>query len=90
MHLIDIYTSEEPDTGQKERCQLTASLFFQYFKPMTGEIMGGDWQNSLRFRCCYATNPDNMMNNWNKAVPSLRKVREEQQSCTLILAGFAK
>lgn len=92
LHLIDIYTSEEPSPDSIKRSRLASEVFFQYFRPMTDEIIGqnGNWDEALRFHCRYATNPDNIMNTWNKLVLMLRKVREEQQSCTLILAGFAK
>lgn len=92
MHLIDIYIAESPAAATIERCRATGELFFKHFCPMTDEIIGrsGTWEDALRFRTCYATNPDNAMQRWNKSVPKLREVRETHQSCTLLIAGLAK
>lgn len=92
LHMIDIYVSEEPSLASMKRHQSIGDLFFSYFQPLTpSEVMGrnGNWADALRFHCRYATNPDNAMNYWNKIAPQLRNIREEQQSCTLILAGLA-
>jgi hypothetical protein len=92
LHMIDIYVAEETSPTLIERCQRISDLFFQHFNPLPGEVMGrnGDWAEALRFRCCYATNPDNVMNSWNQLVPELCEERENKQCCTLILAGWAK
>jgi hypothetical protein len=41
----------------------------------------------LRFSCAYASNPDNVLNCWNKTAPSLSSLRAEAQSVSLIFAG---
>ena len=92
-HLIDIYTAEEPGPASMERYRWIHDIFFQHFSPLSSEIIdlqGEDWAKALRFRCCYASNPDNAMYGWNKLRPQLKEVRETHQCCSLILAGWAK
>jgi hypothetical protein len=86
IHLIDIYCAETASESNMGRYREIKRTFFKYFKPLTQEIIDG---SALRFHCSYATNPDNVMNSWNKAVPSLRNIRETQQSCSILLAGTA-
>lgn len=41
----------------------------------------------IRFSCSYASNPDNVLNRWNKTAPSLAALRAEAQSVSLIFAA---
>lgn len=83
LHLIDVYCDEKP-TLQARMTQLT-DLFFKHFSPLEQNMLS---PNEVKFSCNYATNPDNIMNQWNKVSPALQSVRELQQGCSLILGGI--
>lgn len=83
LHLIDVYCDEKP-TLQTRMTQLT-DLFFTYFSPLEQDMLS---PREVKFSCNYATNPDNVMHQWNKVSPALQSVRELQQGCSLILGGI--
>ncbi|MCR6644465.1 MAG: class I SAM-dependent methyltransferase [Terricaulis sp.] len=83
MHLIDLYVETDPsqNAAVNQRLELYRKAFSLGFEPL-GEILppGG-----IAFDCRYASNPDNMMNRWNKSAPGLREKRLRSQACTLIM-----
>lgn len=84
MHLIDLYVESDPagNSYENERLEFYRQAFGAKFTPFINDILppGG-----IAFDCSFATNPDNMMNRWNKSAPGLREKRARSQACTLIL-----
>jgi SAM-dependent methyltransferase len=87
VHLIDMYIGDYP---QNENKYLKSYLgaFNELFDPLSQIELSSP--RDLVFSCEFATNPDNIMNEWNNMVPQLKHIRESQQSCSLILAGICK
>lgn len=83
MHLIDLYVEDDAAANAKanHRLELYRNAFSMGFEPMGPLLAPG----GIQFSCSYATNPDNMMNRWNKSVPELRDKRARAQACSLIL-----
>lgn len=83
MHLIDLYVENDAPANAvaNRRLELYRGAFDIGFEPL-GEMLPA---GGVRFDCSYATNPDNMMNRWNKSVPELREKRARSQACSLIL-----
>jgi hypothetical protein len=84
MHLIDLYVEDDPaaNEGENERLELYRAAFDAGFQSIDGPVMP---PGSIGFHCSYATNPDNMMNRWNRSAPSLRPKRLRSQACSLVL-----
>lgn len=84
MHLIDLYVESDPagNAAMNDRLELYRRAFELGFERISDEELppGG-----VAFDCSYATNPDNMMNRWNKSAPGLRDKRLRAQACSLIL-----
>lgn len=84
MHLIDLYVEDDSSANayENERLELYRRAFSAGFEPMGADILppGG-----IAFSCAWATNPDNMMNRWNKSAPGLRHKRLRAQACSLVL-----
>lgn len=89
IHLIDVYL--ESPGGNNAAARTRTALYAQAFGPglfrPAGpvDVTGGE---EVAFRADMATNPDDMMNRWNRGVPQLRAKREVAQSCTLIMHGI--
>lgn len=83
MHLIDLYVEDDASANEvaNRRLELYRAAFDMGFEQL-GEMLPA---GGVRFECRYATNPDNMMNRWNKSVPELREKRARSQACSLIL-----
>ena len=88
LHLIDMYLegADGDNAAARERCRHYSSVFsdgvFEARGPVA--VTGGE---EVVFRTEFASNPDNVMNRWNRSVPQLRAKRERAQSCTLIMHG---
>lgn len=84
MHLIDLYVESDAaeNVQSNARLELYRRAFALGFSPINDEILppGG-----VRFDTSHASNPDNMMNRWNRSVPSLREKRARAQAVSLIL-----
>jgi SAM-dependent methyltransferase len=85
LHLIDIYIDDAGArrANTKARMQAYHAPFETWLEP-TGKVMA---VAEARFSCAFATNPDPVMAQWNKLSPGLRSVREQSQSCVLLLEG---
>ncbi len=83
MHLIDLYVENDAPANavSNRRLELYRKAFEVGFEPLGAQLPPG----GVAFDCSYATNPDNMMNRWNKSVPELREKRARSQACSLIL-----
>lgn len=85
LHLIDIPCGDsEPTEWNLKINSIIKAEFFKHFTPLSTEIIAPE---DFHFSCAYATNPDNVMNQWNKLDPSARKLFETSQICTLFIAG---
>jgi hypothetical protein len=84
MHLIDLYVETDPsgNVDENARLELYRNVFNTGFEPLGPMILP---EGGIAFDCSYATNPDNMMNRWNRSVPQLRSKRARSQACSLIL-----
>lgn len=87
LHLIDVYlTDGPPPKPLEERLNAYRIAFDQgYFTPADpAQVLNPP---DTRFSCAFATNPDNVMQNWNRLAPSLRMKREKSQCCSLVMLG---
>lgn len=88
IHLIDAYL-EDTELANRSISQriLTYRSFLDdnLFIPLEPPIVKKELD--VKFSTSFATNPDNMMEQWNKSVPQLKTMRENAQSVTLIMAG---
>jgi SAM-dependent methyltransferase len=84
IHLIDVYLE---DSGGDNA--LTARRVLRYGSCIDGGLFEYvsppriRTEQDVAFSTSYATNPDNMMAQWNRSAPNLREKRERAQSCTL-------
>ncbi|MDD5198563.1 MAG: methyltransferase domain-containing protein [Terrimicrobiaceae bacterium] len=85
-HLIDSYLGDTPGfpKGTPKRLAIyrsaLASESFEPFDP--AQVLE---EREPLFRTAYATNPDNVMQEWNRISPELRERRERTQSCSLLM-----
>lgn len=88
IHLIDVYIEDAVENNENafRRLLLYGSfLDMKHFAPIKQpEIMT---EKDVKFSTSFATNPDNMMHEWNKCAPQLRDKRERAQSCTVVMVG---
>jgi|SanBayMetagenome_1026888.scaffolds.fasta_scaffold01338_4 hypothetical protein len=90
IHLIDVYLEDSLIINQnslggiieKYRSVFSEGLFLS---PDPNSII---CKKDLEFSTQFATNPDNIMNSWNKIAPSLKDKRIKSQSCSLLMVGF--
>ncbi len=88
LHLIDVYTegTDRANTALWMRMQ-------GYLKPFNDGIFAplGTVElqslSDMAFKTTFATNPDNVMRDWNKSAPTLVEKRKAAQSCTVEMAG---
>nr|VFJ43162.1 MAG: Methyltransferase domain-containing protein [Candidatus Kentron sp. DK] len=87
IHLIDVYLEDAMgDNKYASRRVLTYGSFFNdIFLPLEPSIILTE--KDVVFSTSFATNPDNMMERWNRSVPKLRNKRERAQSCSLLMVG---
>lgn len=84
-HMIDTYlcAPEADNSEAAERFGLYRSAFDIGFKPANlDEVISED---QVSFHPSHATNPDLIMNHWNKMAPSLRPLRSIAQGCSFIM-----
>ena len=88
LHLIDVYLRDT--SSQNMNAADRISHYARWFEHNqcaalhTEHILLPD---DIRFLCSYASNPDNVLNRWNKTAPSLAALRAEAQSVSLIFAA---
>lgn len=79
-HAVDLYLQDDPFEYSSQRVRLYLDLAEQDgLRFLEKPCIGPD----IRFRCCYATNPDLGIFGWNNAVPSLTELRLNAQSVSL-------
>lgn len=87
VHLIDAYIGD----GGNEHLSSCIRAYEAPFLDGRFESVSPSWVASslepLRFSTAYATNPDNVMHQWNRVAPAMRARRETSQSATLVWAG---
>lgn len=87
VHLIDVYLNDDSHSDEALYSRLA-----EYVRPLHGEFSPENAAHLLdpsnvTFSCSFATNPDNVMAMWNRAVPALRKQRERSQVVALLWVG---
>lgn len=91
IHLIDVYLEDSLKVNQDalaDKIKKYKSCFFEGLFVSTNEKGQIISENDLCFSTRFATNPDNIMNSWNKLVPALRNKRIKSQSCSLLMVGL--
>lgn len=88
IHLIDVYL--EDATGDNRYaysriCSYSSCFNSKLFTPLSEPII--KTEKDVCFSTSFATNPDNLMKEWNRLVPGLKNKREISQSCTLVMIG---
>jgi SAM-dependent methyltransferase len=88
VHLIDLYleNADGDNARPRERCAGYVEAFREGLFQACGPMEIGP-PETVVFRTDLVTNPDDMMNRWNRSVPQLRDKRERAQSCTLLMVG---
>ncbi len=92
-HAIDVYLTEEDFMHDERpwfrralgRVKFYLSLFEGKFEPL--EKPRVKFRDQLRFKPIYATNPDNIMYEWNRRQPLLKEVRKNAQLVTLLFGA---
>jgi len=88
IHLIDVYLEDaEGNNINVARRILNYGSFLdnKLFAPTENPEI--TTESDIKFLSSLISNPDNMMELWNRAVPTLRKKRERAQCCTLLMIG---
>ena len=89
IHLIDLYVEDNDSNNEGARDRVR--LYNKFFENSAIESVGSRIDvNDVKFSCSYATNPDDVLNSWNRLVPNLKHKRECSQSCSLILMATKK
>jgi SAM-dependent methyltransferase len=89
VHCIDTYLGVDPDINEEPKARFRAyrRVFetgaFTPFDP--AQVMD---ESEVCFHPRMASNPDNIMNEWNHAAPALRHIREKAQACSFIMDGI--
>ena len=90
IHLIDVYLEDSLKANQDSLAEKLRKYKYPFQENMFRSLNLEDIiisEDNLCFSTEFATNPDNMMNNWNKSAPSLKNKRTKSQSCSLLMAG---
>jgi SAM-dependent methyltransferase len=84
IHAIDLYVEDEPAAYHVQRFDAYRSWVTssEGVRPV-GQIYRGP----CRFTCDLATNPDDVMYAWGRAVPQLIELRQAAQLVSLLVAG---
>jgi len=88
IHLIDVYLEDAAgDNSNVSRrvCNYGSFLNSKLFLPLEQPTITAE--KDVYFLTSFATNPDNMMEEWNRLVPQLKNKRQISQSCTLLMVG---
>ena len=89
IHLIDAYIEEDDNTYLVGRTKKYKSVFENGLFEAQGDLDIIE-NNKIHFKCDYASNPDSMMQVWNKSAPHLREKREKSQSVTILQLAVKK
>ena len=88
IHLIDVYLEDSAELNESDVRRvmkygsfLNTNLFSPLKQP---EILT---EKDVKFSTSFATNPDNMMEEWNRTNPKRKNERERAQSCALLMVG---
>lgn len=89
IHLIDIYLEDSLEENTKfilPKLRRYESIFSEglFVSPDPQSIIT---EKDLKFSAEFATNPDDIMNKWNKFSPKLRDKRSKSQNCSLIMVA---
>lgn len=84
IHCVDFYLPTDKNKfdlndQNKRRYEMYFSHFSDFKKYKYHDLV----KENLIFDTCYVSNPDHIMQDWNKSAPSLREARELSQSCSL-------
>ena len=87
IHLIDVYLEDSFEENAKSilpKLREYRSIFSQnlFTSPDPTSIIT---KKDLRFSTKFATNPDDIMNTWNKFSPKLKEKRSKSQNCSLVM-----
>jgi SAM-dependent methyltransferase len=88
VHLIDVYC--EGVDGNNDVLWKRVQGYLQPFKDGTFSPAGEMEFSALRdvaFKTSFASNPDDMMRDWNRSSPTLVEKRKVAQSCSLEMVG---
>lgn len=91
IHLIDVYLEDNLASNKEALCERLIKYRSTFKSGMFRSPDLNDYlvnEEDLNFSTTFATNPDNVMNQWNKLVPALKTKRIKSQSCSLILFGM--
>lgn len=83
LHAIDIYIEDQPSERMTEKFNIYRDWLALPGLDPVGRILEGP----LKFTCDMATNPDNVMYEWGKIVPSLIPLRQKAQSVSILMAA---
>ena len=84
LHLVDAYLEDDNNSSVVNRVKEYRKAFKLFLESESNEILDND---DVAFSCEFVTNPDNMMNRWNKIAPALTPKRAISQACTIIMMG---
>lgn len=88
IHLIDVYLEDAngDNSNAYNRISSYKSYFHDnFFHPVSEPIIKTD--NDVCFSTSFISNPDNILEQWNRLIPQLKKKREVSQSCALTMIG---
>ena len=88
IHLIDVYLEDAIGDNRdvsRRICTYGSFINGKLFKPLEHPAILTE--KDVIFSTSFATNPDNMMEQWNRFVPLLKNKREKAQSCTILMVG---
>jgi SAM-dependent methyltransferase len=88
IHLIDLYLRDSAEQNKSAQDRIARYLGW-FSHPLCTPICEQEIlePHEVRFSCSFATNPDNVMNRWNKVAPSLASLRADAQSVSLLFAA---
>jgi SAM-dependent methyltransferase len=88
IHLIDVYiedTTGNNNYAANRVCEYSSIFDRKLFIPLSEPII--KTAQDVYFSTSFATNPDNVMEEWNRLLPGYKHKREKSQSCTLVMIG---
>src|SRR5262245_26755004 len=89
LHLIDTYLGVDPDVNAEALARFRSyrRVFDSgLFRPLDATAVAEE--KEICFHPSMASNPDNIMNEWNHAAPSLRELRARAQATTYVMDGL--
>jgi len=88
IHLIDVYLEDvlgDNRANSRRVCTYGSFLSGELFRPLEQPAILSE--KDVVFSTSFATNPDNILEEWNRNIPKLRNKRERAQSCSLLVIG---